>query len=201
MRTAKVTAVLAMGMLLSLTIVALPAAAGCSSLVAQPTKCATAIYESAKGNAQAKLVGVQVWGSVAPAYAAACPALPVVGVDLPGLPGSEALQAWHSDVEDAAEEFQASAAVDLFPAAALFIGDAYFSTVSVAIHYSDEADSIVLPLLPQQLPDGPEDLNLPTLPDPSGGVDAVLGFAQENGDSAQDGANDSVACFQGMPLP
>lgn len=203
MRTAHLATLLAFGLVFSLATVSLPAAAGCSSLVGKPTQCLTAVYESAKGNAQAKLVGAGAWASFFPVYVSACPSMPVIGVQVPGLPGTEAVSVFASDIQDAANGFQAGVAVNVFPATAALISNSFLASMDLALFYSEAFDGMVIPLVPT-VPSDPNQIGapaLPTTPDPAGGVDALLVYIGENSDSAQDGANDSATCFQDAPLP
>lgn len=226
---AHLATVLAFGLVLSFAIVSPPAAAGCSSITTTTTACVTAMYNSAKANAVAKVVGVQAWGSFAPAYVAACPSVPTVGVDVPSLPGPAFLQVYASNLEDAAERFQAGASSDVVDSAALFVGDVMFGTVDVVIVVG-ESDQLVLgalPAVPEEfefpltfpeswtpeqgplallptvnesaLPGSPD---LPEAPDsPGDAVTSLQQYADENLASLQDGATDTATCVQTMPRP
>lgn len=224
MRTGRLACLLAFGLLLSVTTSSLPAMAGCSSLVAQPTGCANAIYESAKRNVQAKVAGAGSWAASVPGFAIACGQLPEVGVDLPGfpaipglpappvLPGTEPAAAYGEALQGHAAAFRDGASGNVFPAAATLIADGFGSTLVVAAFYSDAGDALLLGIVPQELPPistefpdppqpAPPGATLPTAPDVGSDVASLSAWLAATSGSAKEGGAAMVACFQGAPVP
>lgn len=207
-------ALLAFGLLASLAAVSPPAAAGCSSLVAQPTGCATAVYNSAKRNALEIAGNAGGWSAAFPGFAAACAQVPEVGLGLPGLPGVPALpgaepaSGWSDDVQGHVAVFRDVAGVDnIGRATADLFAASYGSTIGLALYYSDVTDSILLTYIPEALPNSPDDLpsppqpGAPEVPDGTADVALALAWAGDNAGQAQGAASAMAVCFQTLPMP
>lgn len=228
-RRSHLAGLLAFGLLASLVTIVPSATAGCESIVAQPSGCATAIYYSAKKNVFLKLGGAGDWMAAAPDAAISCSELPAIGLDLPGLPavdvpavpdvpGTERIQEFSAEAQEHLAAFQDGVDQNLGGSTAALISGSYGAGLSMAVYYSDEFDAVLLAFIPQTFPDDPGDLpalpsqppqapdpgdlDFPTVPeDPLSGAAAFQAWLEAHAGDANGTIDATVFCVRNVPLP
>lgn len=192
MRTARAATFAIVGLLALAVIVPLTATAGCSSIVAQPGACATAMYESAKKNA-GKVAGEKAQGALlyagqTPAAVSACGPgfLTIPAVEWSPQPAVDGNLAYLGDQQSAVVDFGETGPASVFPDSANLGNRLWGNTADVIVSWNE---NVFNPISAVAL----EFVAGPTAPDPEAFF-ASLG-------SAGDHAGASAGCIAARPLP
>lgn len=191
MRTARAVTVIAFSLVLGLSTIALPALAGCSSLVGNPSGCATAIYNSAKGNAGGiaaqRSQSLAAWAGSAPGAAVGCSPeeLSVPAAEWDPQPAIDSNRAYAEDQRAAVDDFRGTGPASVFADTSQLGNVLWDNTADVVQRWNDHVfdplATITLGLIAE-----------PSVPDPSGWVADLDAFTAAAAASAD--------CAQGAPL-